>query len=69
MTSAPITVASFHRRRDNKELIGENREDDEPKPVTTSDDVGAFVSSHIRQLFDRAGIKTIDSNAGCDHTR
>ena len=28
----------------------------------TSDDVGAFVSTHIRQLFDQAGIKTVDSN-------
>jgi hypothetical protein len=35
MTSSPITVAIFTDGRDNKELIGENREDDEPKPVTT----------------------------------
>jgi YajG family uncharacterized lipoprotein len=64
MTSSPITVATFTDDRDNKEFIGENREDEEPKPVTTSDDVGAFVSTHIRQLFNQAGIKTIDSNAG-----
>jgi hypothetical protein len=42
--------------------IGENREGDESKPVTTSDDVGAFVGVHIRQLFDEAGIKMVDSN-------
>jgi len=64
MTSLPITVATFTDDRDNKEFIGENREDEEPKPVTTSDDVGAFVSTHIRQLFNQAGIKTIDGNAG-----
>jgi hypothetical protein len=64
MTSSPITVATFTDGRDNKELIGENREDDEPKPVTTSDDVGAFVSTHFRQLFNQAGIKTIDSDVG-----
>ena len=62
MTASPVMVATFTDDRDSKEVIGENREDDEPKPVTTTDDVGAFVSMHIRQLFDEAGIKTVDSN-------
>ena len=62
MTASTVTVAPFTDGRDNKEAIGENREDNDPKPVTTSDDVGAFVSTHIRQLFDQAGIKTVDSN-------
>ena len=62
MTASPVTVAPFTDGRDDKESIGENREDNDPKPVTTSDDVGAFVSTHIRQLFDQAGIKTVDSN-------
>jgi hypothetical protein len=62
MTVLPVTVATFTDGRDNKELIGENREDHDVKPVTTTDDVGAFVSTHIRQLFDQAGIKTVDSN-------
>jgi hypothetical protein len=43
--------------------VGENLEDAQPKPVTTADDVGAFVSSHMRGLFDRAGLKTVDSDA------
>jgi Uncharacterized lipoprotein len=62
MSASPVTIAVFTDDRDNKEVIGENTEDNEPKPVTTSDDVGAFVSTHIRQLFDQAGIKTVDSN-------
>jgi hypothetical protein len=62
MTASPVTVAPFTDGRDNKEAIGENREDHDPKPVSTSDDVGTFVSTHIRQLFDQAGIKTVDSN-------
>jgi hypothetical protein len=62
MSASAVTVATFTDGRDNKEAIGENREGDDPKPVTTSDDVGAFVSTHIRQLFDQAGIKTVDSN-------
>jgi hypothetical protein len=61
MTASTVTIAAFTDGRDNKETIGENREDTEPKPVTTNDDVGTFVGAHIRQLFDEAGIKTVDS--------
>jgi hypothetical protein len=62
MSQAPIQFETFHDVRDNKEAIGENLEDDKPKPVTTTDDVGAFVSTHMRELFVRAGLKTVDSN-------
>ena len=62
MPGSAVMVATFADDRDNKEVIGENREENQPRPVTTSDDVGAFVSTHIRQLFDQAGIKTVDSN-------
>jgi hypothetical protein len=61
MIASSVTIAPFADGRDNKTAIGENREDDAPKPVTTVDDVGAFVSTHIRQLFDEAGMKTVDS--------
>jgi hypothetical protein len=50
MTASPVTIAIFIDDRDNKELIGENREDAEPMPVTTPDDVGAFVSTHREPL-------------------
>jgi hypothetical protein len=62
MTTTAVSFTKFTDGRDNKEAIGENREEDEPKPVTTTDDVGAFVGVHMRQLFDEAGIKTVDSN-------
>jgi hypothetical protein len=61
MSASTVTIGTFTDGRDNKTGIGENREDAEPKPVTTDDDVGAFVSTHMRQLFDEAGIKTVDS--------
>lgn len=60
MSQEPIQFETFQDVRDNKEAIGENREDDKPKSVTTTDDVGAFVSRHMRELFDRAGLKTVD---------
>jgi hypothetical protein len=62
MSAAPIQFESFTDSRANKAAIGENNEDDTPKPVTTTDDVGAFVSSHMRELFNHAGLKTVDSN-------
>ena len=62
MSQAPIQFDMFRDVRADKEKIGENREDETPKPVTTTDDVGAFVSTHMRQLFDQAGLKTVDRN-------
>ena len=62
MTQNPVQIETFQDVRENKEAIGENREDDQPKPVTTTDDVGAFVSRHMRDLLDKAGLKTVDSD-------
>lgn len=62
MTQTPIEFATFKDVRTDKEAIGENREDAKPKPVTTTADVGAFVSTHMRELFDRAGLKTVDGD-------
>jgi hypothetical protein len=62
MSQAHIQFLPFQDLRSNKEAIGENLEDDTPKPVTTTDDVGAFVGTHIRELFDHAGLKTVDSD-------
>jgi hypothetical protein len=43
-------------------VIGENREDDKPKSVSTTADDGAFASGHMPELFNRAGLKTVDSD-------
>ena len=61
MTTSTVTIGNFTDGRANKEAIGENVEDSNPKPVTTTADVGAFVAVHIRQLFDEAGIKTVST--------
>lgn len=62
MAPGSIQFEPFQDARNHKEAIGENREDDTPKPVTTTADVGAFVGTHMRELFDRAGLKTVDSD-------
>jgi hypothetical protein len=61
MSQAPVQFEVFRDVRADKQAIGENREDQTPKPVTTTDDVGSFVSAHMRQLFNSAGLKTVDS--------
>jgi hypothetical protein len=62
MPRTPIEFAKFEDVRADKQAIGENREDEKPRPVTTDADVGAFVRVHMRELFDRAGLKTVDRN-------
>ena len=61
MAAAAVQFEPFKDTREMPEKVGENREDDTPKPVTTSDDVGAFVSNHMRDLFSHAGVKTVDT--------
>lgn len=62
MSSAQVQFAVFRDGRPDKQTIGQNLEDQKPKPVTTTDDVGSFVGTHMRELFDKAGLKTVDSN-------
>jgi hypothetical protein len=62
MPSGTIQFETFQDERNHKEAIGENLEDERPKPVTTADDVGAFVGSHMRGLFDHAGLRTVDGD-------
>jgi len=62
-TQAPIQFEPFKDVRERHDLIAENREDeDKVKPVTTEDDVGAFVGTHMRELFKQAGYNVVDSN-------
>jgi hypothetical protein len=62
MSQARIQFLPFQDLRSDKEAIGQNMEEDKPKPVTTTDDVGVFVGAHMRELFDHAGLKTVDGD-------
>lgn len=57
-----IQFETFVDTRKQPALIAENREDTIPKPVTTSGNVGEFVSTNVRQILDRAGLDTVDSD-------
>lgn len=55
-----LQIDTFKDVRDNPAAIGENREDaDKPKPVTTKDDVGAWVSDNIRTVLTTAGLNVV----------
>jgi hypothetical protein len=60
LPAEPIQIEAFQDAREDREAIGENLEESKPKPVTTTDDVGAFVSSHLREVLTSAGLKTVD---------
>lgn len=56
-----FSFENFRDARQQPQLIAENREKATPRTVTTQDDVGAFVATHMRQVFNRGGLTTVDS--------
>jgi hypothetical protein len=55
-----VHVESFADIRQNPALIAENREKSPARPVTTSDRVSDFVSTHLRDTLHTAGVNTVD---------
>jgi hypothetical protein len=56
-----IKVAQMTDLRENPKRIGENREKTPARPVTTSDDVAAFVTAQFKALLGTAGLTVVDS--------
>lgn len=57
-----ITVLPLQDQRSDRGLIGENREQSAPRPITTSGNVAAFMTQHIRDLLAQAGCKIVAAN-------
>ncbi len=49
--------------RQNPTLVAENREKAEIRPMTTSSDVGAFVTDHLEASVREAGLNVVDGDA------
>ena len=49
--------------RQNPTLVAENREKAEVRQVTTSSDVGAFVTDHLKDTMRSAGLSVVDAAA------
>ncbi len=57
-----LQIDEFKDARQNPTAIGENREDaTKPKPVTTKDDVGAWVSDNLRSVLQKSGLDIVDT--------
>jgi hypothetical protein len=57
-----LQINKFKDARQNPTAIGENQEDaGKPKPVTTKDDVGAWVSGGLNKALTTAGLNVVQS--------
>jgi len=60
LEDARLQVDPVVDKRENAALIGQNREEQTPRQVTTFDDVPAFVTNRMKALMFAAGIKVVD---------
>jgi hypothetical protein len=59
--TTPLHVDTLVDTRTNPSLIAENREKPEkPLPVTTSGDVAAFITEHVKDTLHVAGLTVVD---------
>jgi hypothetical protein len=59
--STPLHVDTLVDTRNNPSMIAENQEKpDKPLPVTTSGDVAAFVTDHMKDTLHVAGLNVVD---------
>lgn len=63
LSNVKLQVSKVADSRQNPALLGENKEKATPRIITTSDDVPAFVTDHMKQLISSAGINVVDSGA------
>jgi hypothetical protein len=63
LTNVKVRVARLGDKRDAPGLIGENREKQPPRKVTTPDDVAGFVTDHVKSLMKGAGLSVVDSGS------
>jgi hypothetical protein len=61
LTNVKVQVARLGDKRDDPGLIGQNREKQPPRKVTTPDDVAGFVTDHMKSLMKGAGLNLVDS--------
>lgn len=62
-TPATVRFETFSDTASDPKLVGENHEQATPRPVTTADAVGDFVTRHLEQLFTQAGYPAGGANA------
>jgi hypothetical protein len=56
-----IRVDPFTDARTDAASVGENREKSQPRPVTTSSDVPAFIADHMKEAMRGLGMSVVDT--------
>lgn len=61
ITDAKLQIDKFADARKDPALIGENREEGGHRPVTTKDSVAGYVTDHLRESIQKAGLDVVDT--------
>lgn len=61
LLTTKIRIDAFTDARPDAASVAENREKSEPRPVTTSSDVPAFVADHLKEAMRGLGLGVVDS--------
>jgi hypothetical protein len=61
LSNVKLQVPKVADSRQNATLIGENKEKNPHRIMTTQDDVPTFVTEHMKQLIANSGINVVDS--------
>jgi len=62
LLTTKIRFDSFTDARPDTATVAENREKSQPRPVTTSSDVPAFVADHMKELMRGVGLAIVDGD-------
>jgi hypothetical protein len=61
LLTTKIRIDAFTDVRPDAASVAENREKSQPRPVTTSSDVPAFVADHMKEAMRGLGLSIVDS--------
>jgi hypothetical protein len=61
LLSTKIRIDAFTDARPDAAAVAENREKSQPRPVTTSSDVPAFIADHMKEAMRGLGLSVVDS--------
>jgi YajG family uncharacterized lipoprotein len=62
LLTTKIRVDTFTDARTDTASVGENREKSQPRTVTTSSDVPAFVADHMKEAMRGLGLSVVDGD-------
>ena len=62
LLTTKIRFDTFTDARPDKATVAENREKSQPRPVTTSSDVPAFVADHMKEVMRGLGLAIVDGD-------